>query len=244
MKLRRICACAVAVLCILCSGCTEHMSAEDIEDIQPMTKREFELAYTETLKSQLYDKYKEYNKGDNVVSYEIMRDNNKVSGTFFDINGITVVEKDDNYYFDYNNGVYKVADNIEEVNNISINEPNVLNTIIYNIDKTIIKEVSNNVEIHKSKLGVDEILKQSSTVDGNRTEITVTFLKNFIHIEMYDANTKKKTIINVSFSAPDAIQHSTVGKINTFLKENGTDIDNQSNKDDLEDTGGVENDKE
>ena len=30
----------------------------------------------------------------------------------------------------------------------------------------------------------------------------------------------------------------------TFLKENGTDIDNQSNKDDLEDTGGVENDKE
>lgn len=238
MKIRRICACAVAVLCILCSGCTEHMSANDIEDIQPMTKREFELAYTETLKSQLYAKYKEYNQGDNVVTYEISRGSNKVSGTFFDINGITVINRDNIYYFEYNNIVYKVSDNIEEVSNATLSESKVIDKIISNIDKTYIKEISNNVEIHKSKYGVDDIIRGCSNEEGNRTEITITFLKNFIHIEMYDVNTKKKTIINISFSAPDAIQHSTVDKIITFLKEQGAVIDNKAEEN--EDGGAVD----
>lgn len=222
--IRRVWICAVAVIsCILCSGCTEHMSAEDIEDIQPMTKREFELAYTETLKSQLYAKYKEYNQGDSVVTYEISRGENSVTGSFFDINGITVVEGDDCYYFKYLDKKYIVETEIGEYSGNESAKPEVFETIVKNISKTYISDISNNVEIHKSSNGVDEILRGNVANDGNRTEITITFLKNYIHTEMYDVTTKKKTVVNINFSVPDATQHSVIERISTFI-----DSQNQS----------------
>lgn len=221
LKSCRVWICAVAIFCVLCSGCTEHISAEDIEDIQPMTRREFELAYKDEYNSQLYQKYREYNQGDNVVEYEIIRNNNIVKGSFFDISDIVVTDIDNRYYFDYNNKVYEVADVIKECkdSNINVRMSDIMENIVSNISKTYITDISNNVEIHKSRDNIDNILRGNSTINGKRSEITITFLKNYIHIEMYDVTLKQKTTVNMTFSAPNASQHNAVNSIKSFINK-------------------------
>lgn len=224
MKLCRICACAVAVLCILCSGCTEHISANDIENIQPMTKREFELAYTEKLSSQLYNKYMEYINNGNVVTYAIQRGNNSVSGAFYTLDDKKIILSDNNYYFKYKNKWYIVNEELVEDNTYNFDSAVLIEGIVKNLNKTCITEISNNVEIHKSSDSVDDILRHSSFNSGGRSEITITFLKNFIHVELYDVTVKQKTIVNLSFSLPDGKQHGIADTIKIFLESEMSEV--------------------
>lgn len=224
MKLRRICACAVAVLCILCSGCTEHMSADDIENIQPMTKREFELAYSNKLKAQLLAKYNEYKTNGNIITYEITRGKNSVSGAFFILDNKKIIINDNNYYFRYNNKWYIIKDSLTEDNLYDFDSSVLIDNVVKNLDKTCIIEISNNVEIHKSADSVDDILRHSSSNSGMRSEITITFLKNYIHIELYDITYKQKTIINLSFSLPNGKLHGVVDTVKTFLESEMTEV--------------------
>lgn len=221
MKFSRVCACAVAVM-LLCSGCSEHMSAEDIENIQPMTRREFELAYQDEMKSQLYNKFMEYVRDDNVVNYEITRGGNVVRGTYFEIGDITVVEDVDCCYFKYNGKNYKVSDDIEEyTGDKNIDIDNTINILIKRIDKTFIEEINRNDEKHSSDKGVDEIFKDGSVTGGNRTTINILYLRNHIHIEFFDTVQNISTVMDMSFSAPNASQHTVVEKINEFIKIGG-----------------------
>ena len=221
MKFSRVCACAVAVM-LLCSGCDEHMSAEDIEKIQPMTRREFELAYKDEMRSQLHDKYMEYVYGDNVVNYEIVRGDNVVRGTYFEIGGINVVGDVDCCYFKNNGKRYKVSKSVEEYTgdkNIDIDKT--IDTLIRHINNTYIDEINRTSEKHTSDIGVDDIFKNGSMAGGSRTDITILYLRNHIHIELIDNKENVSTIMNMSFSAPNASQHTIVEKIKEFIETGG-----------------------
>lgn len=218
MNICRVCVCVIAAM-LICGGCSEHMSAEDIENIQPMTRREFELAYQDEMKSQLYNKFMEYVRGDNVVNYEITRGSNVVRGTYFEISDITVVEDVDCCYFKNNGKNYKVSDNVEEYNgdkNIDIDTT--ISTLVKHIDKTYLEEISRNEEKHSSDVGVDEIFKNGSVTGGDRTNINILYLRNHIHIEFFDNVQNISTVMDISFSAPNAFQHTVVEKINKFIK--------------------------
>lgn len=210
---------------LLCSGCSEHMSAEDIENIQPMTRREFELAYKDEMKSQLYNRFMNYVRGDNVVNYEITRGSNVVRGTYFEIGGITVVEDTDCCYFKNNGKKYKVSESVEEyTGEINIDIDTTISTLVKHIDKTYLEEIGRNDERHSSDKGVDEIFRNGSTTGGNRTDINILYLRNHIHIEFFDNEKNTSTVMDMSFSAPTASQHNVVEKINEFIKIGG-DVD-------------------
>lgn len=224
MNIGRICVCVIAVM-LLCSGCSEHMSAEDIENIQPMTRREFELAYKDEMKSQLYNRFMNYVRGDNVVNYEITRGSNVVRGTYFEIGGITVVEDVDCCYFKNNGKKYKVSESVEEyIGEINIDIDTTISTLVKHIDETYLEEIGRNDERHSSDKGVDEIFRNGSTTGGNRTDINILYLRNHIHIEFFDNEKNTSTVMDMGFSAPTASQHNVVEKINEFIKIGG-DVD-------------------